>query len=229
MREVTEEEAVARDGLGLVPTNFVIRGPKTVPRVDHERIFVLDDQVKLLGEYALRDDCPLEFDDLRRSIPVNGMRHLVSFYQGEYAFTPFRVENLWFVVLTRGVPRIEDRGSIGTLLAAMRLHLPPILAPAIAEREVALREREREIDVRESSVLHREERLTHIEADLQLSGIKLSELEADVRARETRLNALRDYALQMQRTIRQTGSKPPVTKGSDENPPQREASVKGPQ
>lgn len=225
MREVTEEESISRDGLGVVPTGFTIRGPKTIPRVDYERIFVLDDQAKLLGEYALRDDCPLEFDDLRRSIPVNGMRHLVSFYQGEYAFTPFRVETLWFVVLTRGIPRIEDRGSLGTLLAAMRVHLPPSLAPAIAERETVVREREREIEMREAALLRREDRLAYIEAELQVFGIKLKELDADVRARETRLNALRDYAIQMQRAFRRAGAKPPVAEGSDENPPQANVPV----
>ena len=228
MREISEEEGVPRDGLGVVPTSFAIRGPKTIPRIDYERIFVLDDQAKMLGEYALRDDCPLEFDDLRRSIPVNGMRHLMSFYQGEYAFTPFRVENLWFVVLTHGVPRIEERGSIGTLLAAMRLHLPPSLAPALAGREAALRELEQEMEDRESALINREERIAQIEADLQISGMKLKELEADVRARETRLNALRDYAVQMQRTIRQTGAKPPVLEGSEDSPSQPEVSVAPP-
>src|SRR5256886_16783023 len=107
-----------------------------VPGIDYERIFGLDQDARLLGEYALRDDCPLEYDDLRRSIPVNGMRHLVAFYQGEYAFTPFRVEKMWFVVLSHGVPRIEERGSIGTLLAAMRVHLPPVLSPRSEERRV---------------------------------------------------------------------------------------------
>src|SRR5438552_18736009 len=95
-----------------------------VPRIDYERIFVLGEEARLLGEYALRDDCPLEYDDLRRSIPVNGMRHLVAFYQGEYAFTPFRVEDMWFVVLRHGVPRIEASHSIESLTAHKRVHPP---------------------------------------------------------------------------------------------------------
>src|SRR2546430_14424167 len=84
------------------------------------------------------------------------MGHLVAFYQGEFAFTPVRVEDLWFVVLSHGVPRIEERGSIGTLLAAMRMHLPPSLSPAIAAREDALRERDREVEAREGHVASRE-------------------------------------------------------------------------
>ena len=76
LREVSEEEAVPGHGLGIVPTNFATQGPKTVPRVDYERIFILDEQAQLVGEYALRDDCPLEYEDLQRSIPAGGMRQL---------------------------------------------------------------------------------------------------------------------------------------------------------
>jgi len=133
MREVSEDGAVPRGDLGILPTVHPIAGPKTVPRVDYERIFVLDASGKLLGEYVLNDECPLEFADLQRSLPMNGLRHLVSFYQGEYAFTPFRVDDLWFVVLTLGVPRIEDRGSIGTLLAAARVHIPRSVPGSAAE------------------------------------------------------------------------------------------------
>lgn len=213
-----EEGAVLRDGLGVVPTSFAIRGPKTVPRIDYERIFVLDEDMTTLGEHALRDDCPLEFADLYRSIPVNGMRHLVSFYQGEYAFTPFHVENLWFVVLTRGVPRIEERGSIGTLLAAMRVHLSSSLSPALATREATIRERDREMDARHAILARREQRVARLETDLQVAAAKMKELASEVRARESRLNALRDYALQMQRAFRQAASKPELPREAEERP-----------
>ena len=196
-----EERAVRREPTGVL-AHSTVQAPKLVPRIDYERIFVLDEDVNLLGEYALRDDCPLESEDLRRSIPVNGMRHLVSFYQGEYAFTPFRVEDLWFVVLTHGVPRIEDRGSIGTLLAAMRVHLPPSLSPAIAAREDALREREYDAAEREAKLSRREQRVSILEAELRSSAITLRDLESEVRTRERRVNALRDYAVQMQRSFR---------------------------
>ena len=203
---VMEERAISRDGTAVIGRSTV-QAPRMVPRVDYERIFVVGEDARLLGEYALRDDCPLEYEDLRRSIPVNGMRHLVAFYQGEYAFTPFRVEDLWFVVLTHGVPRIEERGSIGTLLAAMRVHLPPSLSPAIAAREDALQERDREAEAREAQLRRREQRLALLEAELRTAAITLRDLEGEVRARETRLTALRDYALQMQRAFRQTKSK----------------------
>jgi len=201
LREVTEEEQDAVGARGAVPTNYAIAGPKKVPRVDYERIFVVDDRQELLGEYVLRDDCPLEYGDLKRSIPVNGMRHLVSFYQGEFAFTPFRVDDLWFVVVTRGIPRIEDRGSIGTLLAAARVHIVPSLAPALAQREAILREREREIRERELAIARREEQARLADAELQVTRTQLREMEADVRARENRLGALREYAIRMQRAF----------------------------
>ncbi len=82
MRDIAEEKEATRELVGVVPTAFPTHGPKTVPRVDYERIFVLDMQNDLVGEYALDDDCPLESADLMRSLPLNGMRHLVSFYQG---------------------------------------------------------------------------------------------------------------------------------------------------
>lgn len=220
--ESVDEELVRRDGLGVVRTSFVIEGPKTVPRIDYERIFVLDEGARLLGEYALRDECPLEFEDLHRAIPASGMRHLVAFYQGEYAFTPFRVEDLWFVVLTRGVPRIEERGSIGTLLAAMRIHLPSSLSPSLAAREAAVWQRERETDAHESLVTRREQRVTQLEADLQIAAGKLHDLESSVHAREIRLNALRDYALQMQRSVRESSSKTKPPQESGEVPPAQE-------
>ena len=203
---VVEEGAISREGIGFV-TRSAVHPLRMVPRIDYERIFVLGEDARLLGEYALRDDCPLEYDDLRRSIPVNGMRHLVAFYQGEYAFTPFRVEDLWFVVLSHGVPRIEERGSIGTLLAAMRMHLPPSLSPAIAAREDALGERDREAEAREARLARREQRLALLEAELRSAAITLRDLEGEVRTRETRLTALRDYALQMQRAFRQAKAK----------------------
>ena|SRR5712691_7645251 len=218
---VVEEGAISREGIE-VATRSAVRAPRMVPRIDYERIFVLGEDARLLGEYALRDDCPLEYDDLRRSIPVNGMRHLVAFYQGEYAFTPFRVEDLWFVVLSHGVPRIEERGSIGTLLAAMRMHLPPSLSPAIAAREDALRERDREIETREAHLGRREQRLALLEAELRSAAITLRDLEGEVRTRETRLTALRDYALQMQRAFRQAKTKaehPPETKPTPRREP----------
>lgn len=201
MPETISGEDIASADRGVVPTGFSILGPKKMPRVDYERIFVLDERGELLGEYVLNDECPVEYADLRRSLPINGLRHLVAFYQGEYAYTPFRVDDLWFIVLTQGVPRIEDRGSIGTLLAAARVHIIPNLAPALARREALLREQEREVAEREVLVSRREERALHVEAELQVVAMRQKEFEAELRAREGKLAALRDYAIRMQRTL----------------------------
>jgi len=227
-RETHGDEASPRDGFGQVPTHFAIQGPKKFPQVDYERIFVLDEEMKLLGEYALRDDCPLEYDDLRRLMPVSGMRHLVSMYQGEYAFTPFRVERLWLVVLTHGVPRVEERGAIGTLLAAMQAHLLPSLLPALAEREATLRTVERDLERRESTVAEREARAANQEADAEAARAKVRELEAGVRAREMRVDALRDYAVALQRAFRTANGKPEVSDGPEENPPPTDVSAPPP-
>lgn len=201
MRDVSEEVEAPQGALGVVPTSFATWGPKTIPRVDYERIFVVDSNTNPLGEYVLNDECPLEFDDLKRSIPVSGMRNLVSFYQGEYAFTPFKVDDLWFVVLTRGVPRIEERGHTGTLLAAARIHIPPAIEPALARREMELRQKEQELQEKEAALLRREQHVGQLDTELRVSSMQLKEFEAEVRARETKLKALRDYALQMQRTF----------------------------
>ena len=204
MRTTVEEGNVPREPVRVVPSSFAKPGPKTIPRIEYERIFVLDGQARLLGEYVLRDNCPLEYEDLRRSIPIDGMRHLLSFYQGEYVFTPFSVEDLWVVVLTLGMPRTEERGSIGTLLAAMQLHLPPSLVPALARRREALQEREGELENRELSVTRREQRVAQLESELKDAAKKLKGVELDVRGREKRLNQLRDYAIAMQRAFRQS-------------------------
>ena len=201
MREISPEESDKSRRAGKFPTGFATHGPKTVPRIDYERIFVLDAKTNLLGEYALNDECPLESSDLVRSLPLSGLRHLVSFYQGEYAFTPFKVDDLWFVILTRGVPRIEERGSVGTLLAAARIHIPPMIEPLLAKRELDLRTREQELAQRESELARREQHLATAEAHLQLAKARLSEMEADLQAREARLVTLREYAVQIQRNF----------------------------
>ena len=201
MEEASVPKETKREAIGVIPTAFATHGPRTTPRVDYERIFVLDANTNLLGEYALDDDCPLESGDLRRSIPLSGLRHLVSFYQGEYAFTPFKVDDLWFVMLTRGVPRIEERGSIGTLLAAARLHIPPMIEPLLARRETELRAREEELADRERDLSRREQRTGAAEGQLHLASSRLQEREADIQTREAALVSLRDYAAQMQRTF----------------------------
>ena len=203
MQEPPEQEDAAKQSIGSVPTGFVTHGPKTVPRVDYERIFVLDVRNSLVGEYALDDECPLESEDLARSLPVSGMRHLISFYQGEYAFTPFKVDDLWFVILTRGIPRIEERGSVGTLLAAARLHIPPMIDPALGKRERELREREEELSEREREVARREGRVGVLEDELQVASTRLSERETEICGREARLATLRDYAAQIEQSFAQ--------------------------
>ena len=228
MRNASKEGGTPLEAVGVVPANFAMQRPKTVSRIKYERIFVLDGHAKLLGEYALRDDCPLEFEDLRRSVPTTGMRHLLSFYQGEFVFTPFRVEDLWVVVLTLGMPRTEERGSIGTLLAAMQVHLPPSLVPALAQRREMLREREEEIEGRNLAVTRREQRVAQLETELRSAAKKLKVLEVDVRGREKRLNAVRDYAIRMQRAFRQSIPKAPVPPAAVEKPKLSSATVPPP-
>lgn len=219
MKVGSVEEAVSGEDVGAGPTFMASpSASKTVARIDYERIFVLDDQGKLLGEYVLRDDCPLEFADLQRATPVNGMRHLVAFYQGEYAFTPFRVENLWFVILTRGLPRIEERGSIGTLLAAVRVHLPMSLPPAVAAMEEQLRVRGWDLDVREADLVRQEQRVLQLEADLEIAAKRLREMEVDLRSREARVSSLRDYAIQMQRALLKERTSSDAPRKSERNP-----------
>jgi hypothetical protein len=201
IRRTGETESAPATPMGFVPTSFATRGPKTTANVDWERIFVLNDRNEIVGEYALNDDCPIENADLMRSLPMSGMHHLVSFYQGEYAFTPFRVDTLWFVLVTRGIPRIEDRGSIGTLLAAARLHIPVAIDADLAKRDLDMGARERFVEEREAGLAQREELLDQTDTHLQLTATRLREREADLLARETKLNALRDYAVELQKTL----------------------------
>jgi septal ring factor EnvC (AmiA/AmiB activator) len=150
------------------------------------------------------------------------LRHLVPFYQGEYTFTPFKVDDLWFVILTRGVPRIEERGSVGTLLAAARIHIPPMMDPVLAKRELDLRAREQEMAQRESDLAHRERRTTSLESEVRLALTRVAEMEADIRSREAKLDTLRDFAVQIQRSYvppkaekaKETAPPPPPTTAS---------------
>ena len=217
LREASGDD-VPRGELGIVPKVHPIHGPRNMPRVDYERIFVVDEHGAPLGEYVLKDDCPLEHADLRRSVPANGMRHLVSFYLGDYAFTPFRVDNLWFVILSRGVPRIEDRASIGTLLAAARVHIVPNLEPTLAARDTFLRDKEQELAERESALFTREQRALESETETRIQVVRLKEFEAELRMRETKLTSLRDYALEMQRSLARNRKERPTEESSPRPP-----------
>ncbi|MBI4416106.1 MAG: hypothetical protein HY557_03890, partial [Euryarchaeota archaeon] len=84
----------AADPSAAPKISTVVYAPRIVPRVDWQRIFVLNEEYELLSEYALNDDCPLTFEDLQRSMPLEGLKHAKPVFQGEYAFTPFEVDNL---------------------------------------------------------------------------------------------------------------------------------------
>jgi len=122
-------------GLGAVPKITLTSAPRPVPRIDYERIFVLDGNNRMLSEFVLNDECPTEFDDLSRSIPPDGLEHGKSIFREEYVFTPFRVDDLKFVIVTRGTPGIRERGFIGSLLAAAKIHLGSFLEPSPSRPE----------------------------------------------------------------------------------------------
>ena len=111
----------------------------------------------------------------------------------------------------------------------MRVHLPSSLSPALAAREATIRERDREMDARDAILARREQRVARLETDLQVAAAKMKELASEVRARESRLNAPRDYALQMQRAFRQAASRPELPHEAEEKPPAATASVTTPQ
>src|SRR5256712_13043912 len=99
-------------------------------------------------------------------------------------------------------------GRIGPWPAGMRVPPPPGLPPTLAAREAALRDRERELDARERAVSRKEQRAVQLEEELAMATEKMDDLAVEVRARESRLNALRDYAMEIHRTIEQTESGP---------------------
>src|SRR5947199_9497511 len=94
MRESVVDEGPSQPDGTKGGTRSAVQAPRMVPRIDYERIFVLGEEARLLGEYALRDDCPLEYDDLRRSIPVKRIRHLVATSHGKYALTSIVAQDI---------------------------------------------------------------------------------------------------------------------------------------
>ena len=83
MREVSEQGETTRGGTGTGSRTFPTRGPKTVPQVDYERIFVTDTHTNLLGEYALNDECPLESSE-------EAGERCEEFFHGCLSFLGFR-------------------------------------------------------------------------------------------------------------------------------------------
>jgi len=134
--------------------------------------------------------------------------------------------------LTGVLARLEERGMLARETdaedrrRALRTRLDS-LRPRFAPGDSATRrqrfagpptdvlEREREAAARESTLGRREQKLALLEAELRTSAIALRDLEAEVRTRETRLVALRDYAILMQRTFRRTKLKSQSAPESD--------------
>ena len=67
-----------------------------------------------------------------------------------------------------------------------------------------------------------------VEADVKEATANVRELEAGVRAREMRVDALRDYAVALQRAFRTANGKPDVSDGGEENPPPPDVSAPPP-
>lgn len=183
-REVARREDSSRDPAGP--------GMDSTLRVGIDRIFVLDDRWALLGEKVLREGCPVRYVDVRRSVPADGLRDRISFVNQGFAITPFHVDDLWFLVVTRDVPRMDDREAIGTLVSAVRIHVVPNLAFALARREALLRQRERELDALADILSRREQQVSRREREMEAESQRVRAREDSVRERETRLLALRD-------------------------------------
>ncbi len=188
-------------GPGLAP--ILLAAPsRKVTRAQLKKVYVLNEEGDMAGEYVLDPDCPIDYNDFLKALPDEGIGDREVLFVGEYVFTAFQSGKFVFVLLSRGQLAPEDIDWTATLLTAADAHLaaqagvaPATRAPeppkGNAEAEKALTEREARLDAREKELAKLEVQLKATEANLNGRGEELDRQKG-------RLSTLADYVTQMQ-------------------------------
>ena len=189
-------------GLALIA---MVAPPKRVARAQLKKVYVLNENGDMTGEYVLDPDCPIDYNDFLKVLPDDGIGDLEVLFVGEYVFTAFQSGKFVFVLLSRGQLAPEDVEWTATLLTAADAHLaaqaggpstdrspePPKTSP---DTEKALADREARIEAREKEVAKTEAQLEAAEANLKGRAEELDRQKAQ-------LSALADYVAQLQGTV----------------------------
>ncbi len=160
--------------------------PKKAARAALLKLFILDAQGGYAGEYPVDEECVVEYNDILRVVPEQGLRDQQAVYLGEVMATAFHGDRMSLITVSKGALEPEDLLWVKTTLTAAEAHLaeatpappaPPEPAPqkpadapppppqaagpdraALESLATALDEREKRLAERERAVAEAEER-----------------------------------------------------------------------
>ncbi len=188
--------------LGLV---LMVAPPRKVARAQLKKIYVLNDEGDMTGEYVLDAECPIDYNDFLKVLPDDGIGDREALFVGEYVFTAFQSGKSVFVLLSRGHLSPEDMEWTATLLMAADAHLAAeakgLAPPRPSEPPKATAELEKAIAERENRIGGREKELAKLEVQLQADEANLRGRGEELTRQKEHLTALADYASQMQQSM----------------------------
>ncbi len=145
--------------------------PKRVEKPVLLKLFILDAQGGYAGEYAVDEDCVVEYGDFLSALPEAGLADQQSMYMGEYRATAFQGEGMGLVAISKGALGPEELAWVRATLIAAEAHLTvspgAAAAPTGPDKAVleslsnALEKREAELAERETALAVAEERTKH--------------------------------------------------------------------
>lgn len=184
--------------------------PKKGVKATVHKVFILDMQGGLAGEYAPDENCVVEFGDFLAAAPEGGLADGQTIFLGEWRATAVEGEWMGLVVISKGQLGPEEVGWAKAALVAAEAQLSPEteeapaappgpdkavmenLASALEKREAALAEREKAAEEAEQrAYAAAQEAQSKGEAERDELRAKLAEAEKERDAARQELEAER--------------------------------------
>lgn len=174
-------------------------------RAQLEKIYVLDEEGEMTGEYVLNPECPIDFNDFLKVLPDEGIGDREALFVGEYVFTAFQSAKTVFVLLSRGQLSAEDVDWTAILLTAADAHLARATkgtapAPKAPDAKPPV-EPEKAFMERESRLAAKERDLSQLEAKLKADEANLKGRAEELERQKAQLAAIAEYGAQMQQSV----------------------------
>jgi len=175
---------------------------RKVTRAQLKKIYVLDEQGEMAGEYILDPDCPIDYNDFFKVLPNEGIGDRDSLFVGEYVFTAFQSGKFVFILLSRGQLAPEDVDWTSLLLTAADSHLAKSAPhPTPVHPSEPKSEADKGSGEREARLAAREKALAELEVKLKAEAANLAGRQEELGRQKLRLSALADYSARMQDSV----------------------------
>ncbi len=186
--------------------------PKKAPKAVLLKLFILDAHGGYAGEYAVDEECVVEYGDVLRVIPEDGLRDQQTVYLGENMATAFHGETMSLVAITRGPIGPEDLAWVSATLTVTEAHLleatetdvpGPSPDKAVLESlSSALDKREADLAERETALADAEKRATGAADEARAAGeAELASLREQLAQAQAQLEQERNRA-EVERVVR---------------------------